>query len=69
VPAVRQQGRIGSGRLGALGTQCPQLLAETLDRSGDDPRTCFDGLWDTLEEWVAADGFRGSFIANGAREP
>ena len=50
------------------GTQWLQFLAEALDRSGDDPRARFDGLWDALDEWVAADGFRGSFIANGAAE-
>jgi AcrR family transcriptional regulator len=50
------------------GTQWLQLLADALDRRGDDPRARLDGLWDALEEWVAADGFRGSFIANGAAE-
>jgi AcrR family transcriptional regulator len=50
------------------GMQWLQLLADALDRRGDDPRSRFDGLWDTLEDWVAADGFRGSFIANGATE-
>jgi AcrR family transcriptional regulator len=50
------------------GAQWLQFLAEALDRSGDDPLARFDGLWDALEEWVAADGFRGSFIANGAAE-
>ena len=50
------------------GTQWLHLLAEALDRRGDDPWSRFDGLWDTLEEWVAGDGFRGSFIANGAAE-
>jgi AcrR family transcriptional regulator len=50
------------------GTWWLHLLAEALDRRGDDPRSRFDGLWDTLEEWVATDGFRGSFIANGAAE-
>jgi AcrR family transcriptional regulator len=50
------------------GMQWLQLLADALDRRGDDPQSRFDGLWDTLEEWVAADGFRGSFIANGATE-
>jgi AcrR family transcriptional regulator len=50
------------------GTQWLHLLADALDRRGDDPRARFDGLWDALEEWVAADGFRGSFIANGATE-
>ena len=50
------------------GTQWRNFLADALDRSGDDPRARFDGLWEALEEWVAADGFRGSFIANGATE-
>jgi AcrR family transcriptional regulator len=50
------------------GTQWLHFLADALDRRGDDPRARFDGLWDALEEWVAADGFRGSFIANGATE-
>jgi AcrR family transcriptional regulator len=50
------------------GTQWLNFLADALDRSGDDPRARFDGLWEALEEWVAADGFRGSFIANGATE-
>ena len=50
------------------GMQWLHLLADALDRRGDDPRSRFDGLWDTLEEWVAADGFRGSFIVNGATE-
>jgi AcrR family transcriptional regulator len=44
------------------------LLADALDRRGDDPWSRFEGLWDTLEAWVAGDGFRGSFIANGASE-
>jgi AcrR family transcriptional regulator len=50
------------------GTQWLNFLADALDRSGDGPRARFDGLWEALEEWVAADGFRGSFIANGATE-
>jgi AcrR family transcriptional regulator len=50
------------------GTQWLHFLADALDRSGDDPRARFEGLWEALEEWVAADGFRGSFIANGATE-
>jgi AcrR family transcriptional regulator len=50
------------------GTQWLHFLADALDRRGDDPRARFDGLWDALEEWAAADGFRGSFIANGATE-
>jgi len=41
------------------GIQWLHLLAEALDRRGDDPWSRFDGLWDTLEEWVADDGFRG----------
>ena len=50
------------------GIQWLELLTEALDRRGDDPWSRFDGLWDTLEEWVAGDGFRGSFIANAASE-
>jgi AcrR family transcriptional regulator len=50
------------------GTQWLNFLADALARGGDDPRARFDGLWEALEEWVAADGFRGSFIANGATE-
>ena len=44
------------------------LLAEALDRRGDDPQQRFEGLWDALEEWFSSDGFRGSFIANAATE-
>ena len=50
------------------GTQWLHLLAEALDRRGDDPQARFDALWDALETWVAAEGFRGSFLANGAIE-
>jgi AcrR family transcriptional regulator len=60
--------RLVAATLEHWGMQWLQLLADALDRRGDDPRSRFDGLWDTLEEWVAADGFRGSFIANGATE-
>ena len=44
------------------------LLAEALDRRGDDPQDRFEGLWDALEEWFSSDGFRGSYIANAATE-
>jgi AcrR family transcriptional regulator len=50
------------------GAQWLHLLADAVDRSGDDPRARLDGLWNALEGWMAADGFRGSFIANGATE-
>jgi AcrR family transcriptional regulator len=60
--------RLVAAALEHWGTQWLQLLAEALDRRGDDPRARFDGLWDTLEAWLASDGFRGSFIANGASE-
>lgn len=60
--------RLVAAALEHWGTQWLHFLSEALDRRGDDPRARFDGLWDALEEWVAADGFRGSFIANGATE-
>ena len=43
-------------------------LSEAMDRRGDDPSDRFDGLWDELEAWFAADDFRGSFVANAATE-
>jgi AcrR family transcriptional regulator len=45
-----------------------QRLSEAVDRRGDDPADRFDGLWDELEAWFAADDFRGSFVANAATE-
>ena len=45
-----------------------QRLSEAMDRRGDDPGDRFDGLWDELEAWFAADGVRGSFVANAATE-
>ena len=45
-----------------------QWLAEQIDRQGDDPGARLAGLWDTLEEWWASDGFRGSFVVNAAVE-
>jgi AcrR family transcriptional regulator len=50
------------------GAQWLYRLADAVDRRGDDPGDRFDGLWDALEEWFAADDFRGSFIANAATE-
>jgi len=50
------------------GTGWLHLLAEALDRRGDDPQDRFEGLWDALEEWFSSDGFRGSYIANAATE-
>jgi AcrR family transcriptional regulator len=43
-------------------------LSDAMDRRGDDPADRFDGLWDELESWFAADEFRGSFVANAATE-
>ena len=43
-------------------------LSEAMDRRGDDPSDRFDGLWDELEAWFAADDFHGSFVANAATE-
>ena len=43
-------------------------LADAMDRRGDDPSDRFDGLWDELQAWFDADGFRGSFVANAATE-
>jgi AcrR family transcriptional regulator len=50
------------------GTAWLHRLAEAMDRRGDDPADRFEGLWDALEAWFAADGFRGSFVANAATE-
>jgi AcrR family transcriptional regulator len=35
---------------------------------GDDPGARMEGLWDALEKWFAAEGFRGSYVANAATE-
>jgi AcrR family transcriptional regulator len=43
-------------------------LVERLDRCGDDPDARFHGLWDALEEWVAAEESRGSVVARAATE-
>jgi AcrR family transcriptional regulator len=59
-----------------------ELVAATLDRwseqwlgwlrseagRGDDPAARLDGLWDALEKWFAAEGFRGSYVHNAATE-
>jgi AcrR family transcriptional regulator len=50
------------------GTSWLHRLADAMDRRGDDPGDRFDGLWDELEAWFAADDFRGSFVANAATE-
>jgi len=49
-------------------TQWLHWLADKLDRSGDDPEARFAALWDALEEWVASDDFRGSFVVSAAAE-
>jgi AcrR family transcriptional regulator len=38
------------------------------ERGGDDPAARLEGLWDALEKWFAAEGFRGSYVANVATE-
>jgi AcrR family transcriptional regulator len=38
------------------------------ERGGDDPAARLESLWDALEKWFAAEGFRGSFVANVATE-
>ncbi len=43
-------------------------LRDHIDRSGDDPKARFDGLWDALEDWYTSDGFHGSFIASATTE-
>jgi AcrR family transcriptional regulator len=37
-------------------------------RGGDDPAARLDSLWDALEKWFAAEGYRGSYVANAAVE-
>jgi AcrR family transcriptional regulator len=41
-------------------------LRQSTDRPGGPPETRIAALWDTLDEWFATDGFRGSFIVNAA---
>jgi AcrR family transcriptional regulator len=43
------------------------LRAEA-ERGGDDPAARLDSLWDALEKWFTAEGFRGSYVANAAVE-
>jgi AcrR family transcriptional regulator len=44
------------------------LNQQLIGRRGDDPVTRFLGLWDALEEWLAAEGQHGFFVANAAIE-
>jgi AcrR family transcriptional regulator len=41
-------------------------LRQSIDGPGRQPEMRVAALWDTLGQWFAADGFRGSFIANAA---
>jgi len=50
------------------GTRWLGMLAEALERHGDHADARYAGLWDALEAWLAADGFRGSFVLNAAAE-
>jgi AcrR family transcriptional regulator len=43
-------------------------LRGEVQRSGDGAGAPLDGLWDALEKWFAAEGFRGSYVANVATE-
>jgi AcrR family transcriptional regulator len=43
-------------------------LREQLDRRGADPWARLAALWEALEAWFGAEGFRGSFVANAATE-
>jgi AcrR family transcriptional regulator len=45
-----------------------QRLKDAVDRRGDDPEGRFAGLWTAFEHWLAAEGHRGSFVANTAAE-
>jgi AcrR family transcriptional regulator len=45
-----------------------QRLKAVVDRSGDDYKSRFKGLWDALQDWFASEGFHGSFVANAASE-
>jgi AcrR family transcriptional regulator len=50
------------------GAEWLRWLQERIDRQGDDPELRVAALWDTLAEWFASEGFRGSFVANVATE-
>jgi AcrR family transcriptional regulator len=49
-------------------TEWLQRLRDAVDRRGDDPEARFAGLWSAVDNWLAAEGPRGSFIANTAAE-
>jgi AcrR family transcriptional regulator len=43
-------------------------LRREVQQSGDQPGAPLEALWDALEKWFAAEGFRGSYIASAATE-
>jgi AcrR family transcriptional regulator len=43
-------------------------LRDEVERCGDQPGASLAGLWDALEKWFAAEGFRGSYATNAATE-
>jgi AcrR family transcriptional regulator len=43
-------------------------LNDALDRSGDDAEARFAAFWNALENWIATEDFRGSFVASAAAE-
>jgi AcrR family transcriptional regulator len=43
-------------------------LRSEVERCGGDPGARLEGLWDALEKWFAAEGFRGSYVTNAATE-
>ena len=43
-------------------------LRDEVERCGDQPGAPLAGLWDALEKWFAAEGFRGSYATNAATE-
>jgi AcrR family transcriptional regulator len=50
------------------GRDCLGRLEERLQRYGSDPTDRFVGLQETLAEWLAGEGRKGSLIANAAAE-
>lgn len=49
-------------------TKALQSLADRLDQPGGDPKPSLEGLWDVLEEWLAADEIHGSLMTSVATE-